>query len=392
MFSDDFFKKLKYWQKELAPLKVRKDDVGLVLEKIEKHENLNSKDRWLLLAFSDDWNGEQQHILNLCRQTSTDRTAYAMSPLYVSNACYENCPYCGDRRTNIGQKRIRLMEDQFRKECAFLAGEQGMNNIELVYATDRQKDPHAIAKDVKITLEEIHKHHQEGGVLVNAEWMTSEGYRLLKQAGCTGIILWQECYDPSLFRFHHQPDSPKGNQLARLDVYDRAIQEGLEVGVAILSGLAPWQFEWWMLCEHIEYLKQTYGFTPTILGTPRLTHADLEADEYNKKLSGLFRPNDAQFEGAIAIARLNFPDIHPWHQTREPWDFSVELMATTPGCVATYLCSTSPGGYTLAKEVGLGPQFKIHSTPFEKAKRDLQSRNIELTRTWKIVNHRIVKL
>lgn len=392
MFSAKFFDRLKFWGKNLAYKQVRQENVVQVLELLENGSPLGSEERWTLLNIQDEWVEEHQRLIDLCKQRATDRLAFAMSPLYASNLCYENCTYCGDRRTNVEQVRIRLKEEQLRRECSYLVNEQGMNNVELVYATDKKKTPEAIARDVELTLEEIHQDHTSGGVWTNADWMSRKGYRTLKQAGCTGIILWQECYDPSLFRFHHHPGTPKSDQRARLDVYDRAIQEGLEVGIAVLSGLAPWQFEWWILLEHIEYLRREYGFTPSIIGTPRLTHADLEADEYNKKLSALFRPTDLQFQRAISIARLSFPEIHPWHQTREPWEYSIQLMATTPGCVATYLCSTSPGGYTLAQELGLGPQFKIYSTPFEQAKEDLSKLGLELMREWKVVNHRIQRL
>jgi len=56
-----------------------------------------------------------------------DNRIVTFAPLYLSNACVNNCVYCGFRHDNTTMKRSILSQDDVRKEVEVLAGTIGHN-------------------------------------------------------------------------------------------------------------------------------------------------------------------------------------------------------------------------------------------------------------------------
>ena len=139
----------------------------------------------------------------------------------------------------------------------------------------------------------------------------------------------------------------------RLDAPERMIAGGLRrIGLGVLSGLAPWREDWAMLMRHEAYLAAECGVQSAVLGIPRhkpAPGAPLRATEH--------APTDAEFLGAVALHSLYSPATRPFVSTRESWELCVAL-AAGGGCLFTFNCSTTPGGYSLG---GDGVQFPVNS-------------------------------
>ena len=119
------------------------------------------------------------------------------TPLYLSNFCNGGCLYCGiagDRRA----KRAVLDEAQLRHEMDAV---KSMHLKELVLLSGErmpEADVSYLRDSVAIAAEQIHN--------VNIEvFPMSEGeYRQLADAGCTGVTLYQETYDPVVYEKMHR--------------------------------------------------------------------------------------------------------------------------------------------------------------------------------------------
>lgn len=154
------------------------------------------------------------------------------APLYLSNACLNNCLYCGFRRS-ARFKRTTLSTDDAVTEAAFLAG-KGFRVLDLVTGeipTDRFVDyvcgvTRAILENTEI-----------GRLNLNIGSLSVEHYRRLREAGATGYHLYQESYDPDVY-FHVHEGGGKRDMAWRLTGLHRAIEAGFErIGLGLLLGL-----------------------------------------------------------------------------------------------------------------------------------------------------------
>ncbi len=137
---------------------------------------------------------------------------------------------------------------------------------------------------------------------------------------------------------------------------------GIEkVGMGILSGLAPWRKDWLLLMGHEEYIFETYGIRPSVLGVPRLKPADGAIIKETP-----FIPNDNEFLYAIALHNIYSPSTLPFVNTRETWDLCLTI-AKGGGCLFTFNCSTIPGGYTSKSAEYQFPAFDFDIDNFNES-------------------------
>ncbi len=276
-----------------------------------------------------------------------------IAPLYVTSICSEHCLYCNFRAPNKGVDvdRYRLSDDEVRQEASFLIERKGIRLIELVYASDPRMRVDVICRHVE-RVSSLLARGGGGAVGVNAEPASEADYRRLRDAGVAFVALWQETYDREVYSRLH-PYGRKSDYEWRLNAYDRMIAAGIfHVGLGVLTGLADWRSDWAMLMRHEAYLNRRYGCTPAILGIPRLKAARGAAFE-----SAAEPPNDAEFRACVALHNIFSPHCRPFISTRESWELCVE-MAAGGGCLFTFNCSTTPGGYSLGRG---GKQFETRS-------------------------------
>jgi 2-iminoacetate synthase len=279
---------------------------------------------------------------------------YGIVPVYVTSICRERCVYCNYRAANTGLKidRIRLSDDELRRELEFLADEKGFRVLELVYATDPRMRADTMVRHVRMA-REILDARGGGMVALNAEPLEEDEYRALRDAGVELSVVWQETYDRVRYAQVHPGVTKKTDFKYRVDGYERMIRAGIpHFAMAVLSGLSDWRIDWAMLMQHEEYLRNEYGRGATVLGLPRL-----KAAAGAEPMTWFGLPTDQEFRSALALHHLFAPERLPFVSTRERWDLCVDL-ATGGGALFTFNCSTIPGGYSLGKS---GNQFATGS-------------------------------
>ncbi len=232
------------------------------------------------------------------------RTIKLYTPLYLSNFCNGGCLYCGiagDRRA----KRSVLGEAQLRHEMAAI---KDMHLEELVLLTGErmpEADVPYLRDCVAIAAESIHN------VNIEVFPMAEDEYRELAEAGCTGVTLYQETYDQTIYaKMHRWGD--KRDFFSRLDAADRALRGGLRtVGIGALLGLADPRFDLLCVYRHAKYLLKNYWQAGVSISFPRI----------QPQLGG-FAPDHPVDEKMLAqfifAMRICLPEIPLVLSTREP--------------------------------------------------------------------------
>lgn len=191
------------------------------------------------------------------------RTIQLYAPLYLSNYCSGGCAYCGFA-ADRSQVRHRLEPDEIARELAALKG----LGFEQVLLLTGERTPHAdfayLRDGVRAAARLFHE------VTVEAFPMAADEYRALAEAGCTGVTIYQETYDPEAYeRFHRW--GPKRDYAARLAAPSRALAGGVaSVGLGALLGLADPLADALALFRHVRALQQRFWRAAFSVSFPRL--------------------------------------------------------------------------------------------------------------------------
>ncbi|MEJ2207815.1 MAG: hypothetical protein P8129_02115 [Anaerolineae bacterium] len=300
---------------------------------------------------------------------------FGISPLYVTSICQEHCVYCNFRVENkhTAVTRLRLSPEQLGEEVDFLVSRHGLRVVELVYSSDPRCDVSAVAEHIRIAADIL---EQAGGGIVgiNAAPFAVDEYRQLKDAGLNFAVLWQETYHRQRYQELHPIQTPKADYERRVTAFDRMIQAGIHnVGLGVLSGLAPWREEWLTLMAHEQYLQDTYGVEAAVLGVPRLKPAKgalVKTTDYI--------PSDQEYLLAIAVHNLFSPGTVPFVNTRERWALCTEAVRGG-GAIFTFNCATIPGGYTQGTK---GYQFPTGDFPAAEYVPKLRAEGLSPVMKW----------
>lgn len=191
------------------------------------------------------------------------RTVQLYAPLYLSNYCSGGCAYCGfaaDRR----QPRNRLGQPEIEHELTALK----RLGFEQVLLLTGERTPHAdfdyLCAGVRTAAALFHE------VTVEAFPMAEEEYRALAQAGCTGVTIYQETYDPAAYPGFHRW-GPKRDFSGRLDAPSRALAAGMSgMGLGALLGLSDPLFDTLALFRHVRDLQSRFWRSAISVSFPRL--------------------------------------------------------------------------------------------------------------------------
>ncbi|MDF1823863.1 MAG: 2-iminoacetate synthase ThiH [Verrucomicrobiales bacterium] len=259
------------------------------------------------------------------------RTMRLFAPIYVSNECVNNCSYCGFSRDNP-ILRTTLTVEQVVKEARFLAA-KGFRHILLVAG----EHPKFVSDGY---LEECLEALRESvpTLAIEVGPMETPEYQGMVQAGCEGLVVYQETYHRGAYGDYHTA-GPKKNFDWRIDCPERGYDGGFRrIGVGALMGLADWRYDALRLAAHLEYLYRTCWKASFTISLPRLRPA---AGSFKPK----FEMTDREFVQTLCAFRLCFPQVGIVLSTRE----SVSLRnAIFPLGVTTISAGshTEPGGYT----------------------------------------------
>ena len=243
-----------------------------------------------------------QKALNLTRR-HFGRTITLYVPLYLSNYCSSGCAYCGfaaDRR----HPRKRLEPDMIASEMEALR-KMGFEEI-LLLTGERtpQADFNYLHSAVVIAAEKFQM------VTIESFPMTVEEYKELAEAGCSGITIYQETYDPGIYDKMHRW-GPKKDFINRLETPARALSAGMRfAGLGALLGLADPVAEAISLFQHINELRREYWQGGFSISFPRV-----------RPQAGGFTPanpvGDSFLAQMIFALRICLPEIHLTLSTRE---------------------------------------------------------------------------
>lgn len=278
------------------------------------------------------------------------------APLYLSSFCHNRCAYCHFSLDNP-VPRTALNSDQIRREARALA-DTGVSDVLLltgeavpIFGVQQLAEATAIAKEFF------------DRVRVEVFPLATADYAVLRDAGASGVTLYQETYDTSAYaEVHHA--GRKRDLLWRLGALERAATAGLlELGLGALFGLANWRYEALAVALHADALRRRFPDARVSVSFPRLRQGP-----------GGFQPrslvSDADLEHAMAALRLVLPDSDFVLSTREPAALRDHWLTS---CVTRLSAGsiTRPGGYAGTTSDDIAEQFETHDDRSPNDLRDM---------------------
>jgi 2-iminoacetate synthase len=274
------------------------------------------------------------------------RAVRLFAPLYLSNECVSTCTYCGFSAGNtIARRTLSAAEVALEAEELH---RRGFRHVLLVSGEHAR----IVSRDYLVDcVAAVAPRFPQVSIEVQV-WDTATYGRLLA-AGCDGVTVYQETYDPRTYASVHLKGK-KRNYAWRLAAPDRAAEAGMRrLAIGTLLGLNPdWRSEALALAAHARALIRRWWRCEISVALPRLRPA-----------AGGYQPleevDDAAFVQLLCALRIVLPDVGISLSTREPpalRDALVPLGVTTMSAGS----HTEPGGY--AAESAAEPQFSISDT------------------------------
>lgn len=191
------------------------------------------------------------------------RTISLYTPLYLSNFCNGGCLYCGiagDRRA----QRTALDSTHLLHELQAI---QSLNLDEVVLLTGErmpEADHDYLRKSIELAAQHLHT------INIEVFPMTEEEYRSLAQVGCTGVTIYQETYNQTVYEKMHRWGD-KRDFFHRLYAPDRALRGGMRTfGIGALLGLSDPRFDILCVYRHAKYLLKHYWKSDVSISFPRI--------------------------------------------------------------------------------------------------------------------------
>ncbi|HUP84177.1 MAG TPA: 2-iminoacetate synthase ThiH [Acidimicrobiales bacterium] len=274
------------------------------------------------------------------------RTIHLFAPLYLSNECVSSCTYCGFAAEN--EIARRTLDPQEVLTEALELRSRGFRHLLLVAGEHAR----IVSKDYLVECVRVLAPHVPSLAVEVQVWDTAT-YRRLVDAGCEGLVVYQETYDRSTYAAVHLKGK-KRNYDWRLGAADRGAEAGMrKVGIGALLGLHDdWRTEALALATHARALVHRWWRCEVSVSLPRLRPA-----------AGGFEPadpvGDRAFVQLLCALRLLLPDLAISLSTREPPALRDALLRLG----VTHLSAgshTEPGGYASPSDAE--PQFEISDT------------------------------
>lgn len=271
------------------------------------------------------------------------RTISMYAPLYLANYCTNGCAYCGFASDRT-QPRRRLEPSEVEKELESLKG-MGFEDV-LLLTGERTSLAgfEYLLECVSLAARRFH------AVAVEAFPMTVREYAFLAEAGCSGVTIYQETYDPGRYdRLHRW--GPKKDYPDRLEAPSRAMEAGMRtVGLGVLLGLSDPVFDAVCLLRHACHLRRIHWKSGITLSFPRLQP---QAGDFTAPVP----VDEARLARMVFAFRIVLPDVPLLLSTRERPEFR-DGMAGLGITKMSAGSRTTVGGYG-GTEPGTGGQFRI---------------------------------
>ncbi len=276
-------------------------------------------------------------------QRQFGRTISLYAPLYLSDHCCNRCAYCGFA-ADRNRPRSRLGRARIAAELDTLAS-MGFEEVLLLTGERVPQAGYAYVRDaVALAARRFHL------VTVEVFPMTADEYRGLARAGCTGLTIYQETYDPAAYARMHRA-GPKRDYRFRLETPARALEAGLRTsGLGVLLGLADPISDALALFQHVQALRARAWRAGLSISFPRI-----------QPQQGGFQPpfpvDDRLLARLICAFRIGLPDVPLVLSTRESPRFR-DGMAGIGINKMSIASRTTVGGYH-AESAGARGQFDV---------------------------------
>lgn len=288
------------------------------------------------------------------KQTIYGRRLVVFAPMYISNLCANECLYCAFRARNKAIHRRVLSQAEIAEETRLIE-KQGHKRILLVAGESYPKEGFQYVLDSIKTIYNTKNGSDEiRRVNVNVAPLPVEEFKELKATGIGTFQLFQETYDPEVYKRVHVAGQ-KTDYNWRVTGIDRAMEAGIDdVGIGVLFGLADWRFEMLALMQHIKHLENKFGVGPHTISVPRLEPATGSEMASNPPVP----VNDIDFLKIIAILRLAVPYTGIIMSTRETPEIRRETLALGVSQISAG-SHTNPGGYAENEDIPDQSQFSL---------------------------------
>jgi 2-iminoacetate synthase len=281
------------------------------------------------------------------------RTMHMYAPVYLSNECLTTCGYCGFAR-NLPVVRKTLGEAEALAEVQHLARSGFRSVLLLTGEHERLTGVEFLERHLRALAGVVPSLSTEVQVWSEAE------YRRLREAGCEGVVIYQETYDPTRYAEVHLAGRKRNYRWRLLGPERAARAEIRRVGIGALLGLHDdWRYEAICTAAHARFLTRRYWRSQVTVSVPRI----------RPSASG-FQPrvevNDHDLTQLVCALRLFLPDAGLVLSTRESPALRDGLHRV--GITHTSAGShTEPGGYEHPDEAQ--EQFEVadHRSPAEVA-------------------------
>lgn len=268
-------------------------------------------------------------------------TQQLFAPLYLSNACANECTYCGFSMSNKLARKV-LSAEELEAEAQVLKG-RGFEHLLLVAG----EAPKVVGVDYyRKALAQLQPHFAQ--LSLEVQPLLQADYEQLRPHGLHAVLIYQETYDPHCYHRYHTRGQ-KQDFHYRLNAPDEAGAAGVhKLGLGVLLGLTDWRLDSLACAWHLNWLARRHWRTRFSLSFPRLRPA--EGD-----FSVPSPVSDRALVQLLCAWRLFSPDLELTLSTRESpalRDRLVSLGVTSLSAAS----STRPGGYAEA-EGGALEQF-----------------------------------
>ncbi|MDH4183521.1 MAG: 2-iminoacetate synthase ThiH [Nitrospinota bacterium] len=261
------------------------------------------------------------------------RTVNLYIPLYLSNACVNDCAYCWFGRSNPAPRRALTLEE-VEREAACLRLE-GYKNLLLVSG----EDPAHVKVEYLADCVRLVKKAGFVFVGLEARALRTDEYRILAEAGLDSVTVYQETYDPAIYAQVHKT-GPKKDYRLRMETPDRAAEAGIRnVAMGVLLGLGDMRFDAVALAAHVKHMQKKHWRTAVSISFPRIHAAP-------GGFAAAHPVADNELVRLIAAMRLAFPDSTLTLSTREAPALRDRLFGMGINQVSAG-SKTSPGAYSL---------------------------------------------
>lgn len=305
-------------------------------------------------AISNDQLEEMAQKANQLTRQRFGRIILLYAPLYLSNECANGCRYCGFNADNEDLPRKTLSLAEIKREAGILRDFGFRHMLILTGEAPKVAGINYLESALKVIKPLC------GSVSIEVFPMDYAGYSRMVKAGVDGLTLYQETYNPKLYRKLH-PYGPKSDYNFRLKAPEAAGTAGFRrIGVGALLGLGDCLTDVFYTGLHALYLARNFWRTQITISFPRIHPS-----------AGGFAPlsqiSDRQLTQFICASRLLLPDAGLILSTRENEKLRNHLLPLGITQMSAGSC-TAPGGYSDHSDAGQQFAINDHRSPAEIAK------------------------